>query len=42
MEEVLYGRMEHGKCIEKDFGYVGCSNDVLHIGKFFFSFLFIC
>ena len=38
MEEVLYGRMANGKCIEKDFGYVGCKNDVLDIGKFIHFF----
>ena len=29
MNRARYGRMSYGKCIERDYGYVGCSNDVL-------------
>ena len=31
MQTVLYGRMQYGRCIEKDFGFVGCSNNTLSI-----------
>ena len=27
----LYGRMKVGRCIDRDYGYVGCSTDVLHL-----------
>ena len=29
MEQATYGRMKAGKCIERDYGYVGCQADVL-------------
>ncbi len=33
MKKVLYGRMRYGRCIEKDFGFVGCYNDTQLIGE---------
>ena len=29
MDEALYGRMSLGRCVKTDFGFVGCSTDVL-------------
>ena len=29
MTSALYGRMERSNCIERDYGYVGCSGDVM-------------
>ena len=29
MEYAQYGRMRRGKCARQDFGYIGCSTDVL-------------
>lgn len=29
MESAKYGRMELGRCVIRDYGYVGCSADVL-------------
>lgn len=31
LENANYGRMGYGRCIEQDFGYVGCSKDVLQL-----------
>ncbi len=30
MEKASYGRMRIGKCVKRDFGYLGCQTDVLH------------
>jgi len=29
MKSAIYGRMSSGRCIERDYGYVGCHSDVL-------------
>ena len=29
IESAVYGRMDYGKCIDRDYGYVGCQTDVL-------------
>ena len=29
MESAVYGRMEHGRCVKRDYGYVGCTDDVM-------------
>jgi len=29
MESAINGRMSYGRCIERDYGYVGCQQDVL-------------
>jgi len=29
MKSAVYGRMASGRCIERDYGYVGCQSDVL-------------
>ena len=31
MESALYGRMDRGRCVEADMGYLGCSEDVVHL-----------
>ena len=31
MTSAEYGRMELGRCVESDLGYLGCSTDVLHM-----------
>jgi hypothetical protein len=31
MEYARYGRMHYGRCIKRDYGYVGCDVDVLDI-----------
>ena len=31
MESAVNGRMQYGRCIERDYGYVGCHKDVLHL-----------
>ena len=31
METAMYGRMEKGRCVESDLGYLGCKADVLHL-----------
>lgn len=31
MESAFYGRMRIGHCVEADLGYLGCSEDVLHL-----------
>lgn len=31
METALYGRMSLGRCVKTDFGFVGCSTDVLDL-----------
>ncbi|ELU17324.1 hypothetical protein CAPTEDRAFT_219553 [Capitella teleta] len=31
MNTALYGRMRIGQCSKTDFGYIGCSSDVLHL-----------
>ena len=31
IHNALYGRMRFGRCVDRDFGYVGCKTDVLHI-----------
>lgn len=31
MSSAVNGRMRYGRCIEKDYGYVGCQTDVLHL-----------
>ena len=28
MTSAVYGRMEYGRCVKRDYGYVGCSADV--------------
>ncbi len=30
MEKANYGRMRIGKCVKRDFGYLGCQTSVLH------------
>ncbi len=30
MEKARYGRMRIGKCVKRDFGYLGCQTDILH------------
>ena len=29
IQQALYGRMELGRCVRKDLGYIGCHTDVL-------------
>ena len=29
IDQAQYGRMAYGKCVERDYGYVGCYKDVL-------------
>ncbi len=29
MKAALYGRMQFGRCVDRDYGYVGCSKNVL-------------
>ena len=31
MVAALYGRMQLGRCVKKDLGYVGCSADVIDV-----------
>jgi hypothetical protein len=31
METAMYGRMRFGKCVDRDYGYLGCELDVLPI-----------
>jgi len=31
VDEARYGRMHLGRCVTKDYGYIGCSTDVLDI-----------
>ena len=31
MQSALYGRMRLRRCVQTDFGFVGCSSDVLHL-----------
>ena len=31
MQIARYGRLRIGKCVQKDYGYLGCNKDVLHI-----------
>lgn len=31
MDEAFFGRMRLGRCVSRDFGYVGCSRSVLSI-----------
>lgn len=28
MKSALYGRMRLGRCVQRDYGFIGCSNDV--------------
>lgn len=30
MDSAVYGRMKLGKCLDVDFGFLGCSADLLH------------
>ncbi len=30
IEKASYGRMRIGKCVKRDFGYLGCQTDILH------------
>ena len=27
--DAVYGRMKYGRCVKRDYGYVGCSADVI-------------
>jgi hypothetical protein len=31
MDEAHYGRLRTGRCVSRDYGYVGCSMSVLHL-----------
>ena len=31
MTSAVFGRMEMGRCVEEDFGFLGCQNDALDI-----------
>lgn len=31
MQDARYGRMRLNRCVKLDFGYIGCSSEVLHI-----------
>jgi hypothetical protein len=31
MEEAQYGRLRTGRCVSRDYGYVGCAMSVLHL-----------
>ena len=31
MTSAQYGRMQNGRCVRKDYGYIGCSADVLRL-----------
>ena len=31
MTSAVYGRMAYGRCVKRDYGYVGCFKDVLHL-----------
>ncbi len=31
IESARYGRMQIGKCVKTDFGFVGCFHDILHV-----------
>ena len=31
IETAHYGRMRFGRCVDRDYGYLGCQSDVLHV-----------
>ncbi len=31
IESARYGRMQIGRCVKTDFGFIGCFNDILHV-----------
>ncbi len=31
MKHAKYGRMERGRCVQMDYGYVGCGTDVMDV-----------
>ncbi len=31
VEQAFYGRMDLGRCVTTDFGFIGCKNDVLKV-----------
>ena len=33
IESAFYGRMRIGRCVKTDFGFIGCFQDVLKVGK---------
>ncbi len=32
IQEAFYGRMDLGRCVTTDFGFIGCKSDVLNVG----------